>query len=462
MKTSPLLHIVRLAKRLNNAAAKEAKPTFSLLEVITELKTFGEFAVKLSLFIGVILVFAYLIFSVNFYPAGLTLADTVFFLMAAMAFGFVYVVCMMGGFSLASLLWPRVQRRYKQAAAATAGLAPKRKQRILIVAAIVLLVAMIYFPAIPKLINNKFSHAFVGFVFAGVLLHELVTQLDKRRSAIARSSTGTPAPLSANAIKTIVLFALLLPALFSASFLKSVNEDFALIKIGLRATQVTLKLSEENYGIVASGAGGQYLAALGCSVSPASTDRLVHDVNLLWHGVGERSLVEIPNPNGEPIIVELKREGVFLIKKYAGLKERCLDLNGDLLFGVGSAELDESSDNEDLRQMVDVIKKLKAQIEEINVIGHSDPLPFANSPTSNDILATKRAQVIAEFIQKNAGLAAAQVKPTGHGAREPKTLCKDWPVKASLGECLAANRRVEVRIKFKSTSSPVTSPKTEA
>lgn len=254
----------------------------------------------------------------------------------------------------------------------------------------------------------------------------------------------------------LAIVGLLMPVMFAPDFMRGLNENVVMPRMGVRQMKVTLKLSEENYEIVASAANGQNLAALSCSTSASGQpERLVHGVNLLWHGFGERSLVELPSddPHITAPIVELKREGVFVLRNYRGAIERCLELRGDVLFELGSSDL--SNDRTELDDMLTILDTHKSKIKRIRVIGHADAVVHPAGTRRNNQLAVERATVVAQLIKKKIMTESVEVTPVGHGAREPKTLCKDWPVKATLSECLAQNRRVEVRIEFLETTAHV-------
>lgn len=171
-------------------------------------------------------------------------------------------------------------------------------------------------------------------------------------------------------------------------------------------------------------------------------------MNLLWNGIGERSLVEIPINGVQGVVVDLKRDGINIFQNYQGVRERYLDLDGDVFFESGSAKLADDVDSDDLQDITAVINSHKSEIEKIYVVGHADATSFMHSDKKNNDLAVERAKSISSYIQKKTNIDGEKIKPDGHGAREPKTLCKDWPVKATLSQCLATNRRVEIRIKF--------------
>lgn len=439
MKPSPILHTVRLARRLNAAAdAADKAKNSSFIDVVNDLKFLFEVSYKLILLAGILPTVAYLIVSIQFYPTGLTIGDSFFFLMVGLAFGLVYLFCLLYFAVLALVL-------------ETVFTAPASVEKwfFRLLAGIVFLAIMIaLFLFRETEAAMAIAGALLGFGVSGffvvILKRRLIAPINVRRTSTL------PFVLSAAAQKGLdlglwgtVLFA---PVLISSLFLQRMNENMTMTNVGMRAKNVTLKLSEENYNILTSAANGQYLAALGCNISSGTPERVVHGVNLLWHGIGERSLVEIPSGEGLPLKVELKRDGVFLFRNYGGVVTRCLEMSGDILFKSGSSQLAVDGGG-DLAEMLKVIHKNSASIAEIQVVGHADAFGYKGGAELNNELALARAATVQDQIIESACF--KNVTAEGHGAREPKTLCKDWPVKETLSECLAVNRRVEVRMKFK-------------
>jgi OOP family OmpA-OmpF porin len=431
MNNAPLIHLERLARRLNSGSSEEKEPTF--MAMLGDFKTATDTGYKCLLSVGALAVLAYLLVSVQFYPSGLTIGDAFFFLMVAFAFGFAYAVFILAGFlvaQLGNLFWQQRNKGLVRIALAVTGV-------IVILYAIGNGVSAMLSSGNGDKLHVIFATA-AGFTFSGFCLMLLIESLDK------------PAPPRSRKWYRLVLLTALLvsPLVLSSGFIQLINENVVMPKVGLRLTNVTLKLSEENYDILASVAAGQNIAVLGCKTSPAGhPERLVHGVNLLWHGLGERSLVELPSGKAPNLIVELKRDGVFALRNYSGPIERCLELSSDLLFEAGSSVL--TSDDDDLEAMLKVITANKSTIDKILVIGHADALGYAGNAKENSRLALARAETVKKSIDAASVVPEKSVKAEGHGAREPKTLCKDWPVKATLSECLAVNRRVEVRIQFK-------------
>ena len=443
MRTSPMLQIVRLARRLNAAAdAPEKEKNWSLINLINDLKALGEGGYKFILLAGILPTVAYLIASIEFFPAGVTLGDGFFFLMVGFAFGLTYILLWIMGVGVALMLEPVFT--------GSAGIG-KWLARVAVGAVLIAVLVILFLHDTSA--GRVGGIGVMGFGASGFLVVMLKRGL-MASPAVSPPASSPPVSQAGKASKEakkwilVILWsnALFAPVIVASPFLKKINEDVVMRNVGLRSKDVTLKLSEENYNILSSATNGQYLAALGCNTWAGNPDRVVHGVNLLWHGIGERTLVEIPSVKGKNLVVELKRDGVFFFRDYQGVVKRCLEMNGDILFNAGSAELAKDGGG-DLAEMIQVIHKNKLKIDEIQVVGHADAFGYKGGAKLNNELALARAATIRDQIIETA--CVRNVTAEGHGAREPKTLCKDWPVKATLSECLAANRRVEVRMKFK-------------
>jgi len=427
MKRTPIPYVTRLTGRPKVPAEAAEKSSFT-----ATLTRIGEFAYKLLLVMGIASTVAYLLYSIHYFPAGVTIGDSLFFLLVAAAFGLGYLVFLGAGFLLAyglASLWGAWNGLGERLVWLLAGVA-----------------ALLFLLCASDPLAADMMRGIAGFTAAGWALYTLILRLDQPR----RRHQGA-------IIYYWFLWGVLFlgPLIMAPGFLARMNENYVMRSAGLRAVDVTLKLSEENYDIVSRAASGQHLALLGCNGTAGTPERLVHGVNLLWHGMGERSLVEIPDHQGRRLIVELKREGVFVFRDYAGDVERCLELDGDVFFKTGAAVL-AATDSRDFKEMMKVIRENQAFVEEIRVIGHADAKGYPGGAELNNTLALQRAQAIEAQIRAGLSAGTASQPPLaipviysqGHGAREPKTLCKDWPVKATLAECLAINRRVEVRMKF--------------
>ncbi len=129
-----------------------------------------------------------------------------------------------------------------------------------------------------------------------------------------------------------------------------------------------------------------------------------------------------------------------------------MELAENIYFPKGAASPYPQSRPE-LKGMTLDIRESIADIDEVRVIGHADPIPFKGKPESNNALALQRACQVAAYLKQNAYGDKYRIAVESRGAREPKTLCKDWPVKESIGECFAINRRVDIRVKYKEAAA---------
>lgn len=117
-------------------------------------------------------------------------------------------------------------------------------------------------------------------------------------------------------------------------------------------------------------------------------------------------------------------------------------LSGDALFAFGKASVENLSDAG--RAELDALAArvlATPEIEAIRVIGHSDRI---GKDATNIELSRKRAAAVRDHLVA-AGVAAEKVTAVGRGSVEPVAECGDERGEALI-ECLAPNRRVEVRV----------------
>ena len=249
-------------------------------------------------------------------------------------------------------------------------------------------------------------------------------------------------------------FPLMAPIILGHSFFIQCLIPSTMEMLGIRKMNATIVLSEENFRLLDSGMRAQNMIGIGCPLASDPSQRIVYGANIIWTGIGERSLIEIPASldRDRALSLPLKRDGVHEFQNYSGPKERCMELAEDIYFPNGSTSPNPLSKPE-LRNMIADIKETIGDIDEVRVIGHADPVPFKGNPEKNATLAMKRACAVASYLKTNADGNRYRIAVESRGAREPKTLCKDWPIKESIDECFASNRRVDIRIKFKESAA---------
>ncbi|WP_058835151.1 OmpA family protein [Luteimonas abyssi] len=118
-------------------------------------------------------------------------------------------------------------------------------------------------------------------------------------------------------------------------------------------------------------------------------------------------------------------------------------LSADGLFAFGRASIDDFSPA-GRQALDDLATRLSArQLEIVHVIGHSDRI---GNDRANLRLSEQRADAVREYLIER-GVPADAITAVGRGSVEPVVEC-DSLRGAALQDCLAPNRRVEVRVQF--------------
>jgi outer membrane protein OmpA-like peptidoglycan-associated protein len=119
-------------------------------------------------------------------------------------------------------------------------------------------------------------------------------------------------------------------------------------------------------------------------------------------------------------------------------------VSADGLFAFGRAQIDESSQGAaELEALVSRLAASTVPVKAIHVIGHSDRI---GNDRANLALSTRRAEAVREYLLQR-GVQAEMVTAVGRGSVEPVVECEGERGQA-LVDCLAPNRRVEVRISY--------------
>ncbi|PJG57658.1 OmpA family protein [Aeromonas cavernicola] len=133
------------------------------------------------------------------------------------------------------------------------------------------------------------------------------------------------------------------------------------------------------------------------------------------------------------------------------VEERTFNLSSDVLFAFGEADLKPEG--------MTALTSLYQQISEIQpkegsavVMGYTDRI---GSEASNQQLSEARAKAVANFLMEQ-GLPAGSITIEGHGSSEPVSgeECDAMQERAQLINCLAADRRVEVKVTGSHAVSP--------
>lgn len=119
-------------------------------------------------------------------------------------------------------------------------------------------------------------------------------------------------------------------------------------------------------------------------------------------------------------------------------------LSADGLFAFGKASIDDFSPAG--RAALDDLASRLTQgrpLEIVHVIGHSDRI---GNDRANLRLSTRRAEAVREYLIDR-GVPEDRITAVGRGSVEPVVECEGDRGQALI-DCLAPNRRVEVRVEF--------------
>ena len=388
-------------------------------------KTHAAIALQITSTIGVIVVFTYWAFIINFFPAGITLSESLLFIFAALMFGLFYS------------LW------YLIAVGALHGLFHWRSKKI-------------------KFDWGMFS---LGLMAAGLLA---VTALASGSVKILAPLMGAlillmiswywePLPLYTPVAKVkkrerdkvlISLTAILLPMILVPDLTAKIISS-SMHRLGFRQMDVSVSLDATNQKIVKDVVNEFELKLHSCG-NGNNSGQLLHHVNVLWHGLGERTLIEMPfltENSGSPYQIELNRSGVNIVRRpgdKAGIP-LCFILGDNLLFDSNASTLPP----EGIAAIAAFTAKVdtylgdaKRQITAISVTGHTDRNPVQATNDSNKELSRRRAESVGEQLKTWGPNVPLSIKAAG--SRTSVSSCaRDLP-KPELRECLAMDRRVEI------------------
>ncbi|QHF51767.1 hypothetical protein [Pseudomonas sp. S49] len=406
-------------------------------ELIENLAKAGSFSVKLIIALGIFITWGYCAFLINFFPTGLNLADSLVFIFIALGFGFLYSYWLGASFLAFNFAYSAIKEKngFEKIFAA--------------------IFSFIFFAAL-GLVAYLLADwtALAASAASGFMLHISInlwkSDLPGEDAATKRKRTWQ---------RVLVFFlAFIIPAALVPPLLgKFIDGTFGFI--GVQQKNVSLVLSEDNQKIVSDVAKELNLSVYGCTKDGNQTN-IVHHFNVLWHGLGERSLVQLLTYNNESqkwdkkvAKIELDRSGVKVLtqENKNDSFNTCVTLNTDTLFDIyvdkisddGKARLGEFATDTRNKLETDHLRILSATIT-----GHTDRLPVLKENDSNVALSLRRANSVYMEIKdlfnadKN-----VHVKMLGQGSLQPKSECPRNISIPEQKECLAVDRRVEIELK---------------
>lgn len=459
---------------------------------------------KVAAAAGAVVTFLYL-FSIDFFPQGLTPGEVTFFVFVALAFGFLYLVFLLyGAFSAvwivqainysirlarfrrcshpAASLWPSLRARIIRLKGRsncwqrTIGLIRTRTRRVRRWATRCTLQD---FQPLPKALREPMLIVGSVFVFLVMALSALVLGFTPLYELLIAFLVGGfialgLLPKDSNgkqgqstwlrwALATILPLLIVVVLAKPAPLLHIVFQG-----LGIRVMQTTVEIPDSESAAFERISELVEHPVIDCRKMPDGR-LLVHGADVLWSGIGnqvliaftvrpkkDRELFEQEKGPKKQATIRLAADQVHILKTTPTI-DPCFDLPTDMLFESGSFKLT-SDAQRGLDQLVAAIKPLGTP-SELLVRGHSDPRPISNelgrSIGDNQRLSERRAETVAESLRAKFSLTSENVHSEGVGSRDPKVKC---PIAEKLTryeseQCNRPNRRVEIRIKLSHNSA---------
>ncbi|TFY97027.1 hypothetical protein [Ramlibacter humi] len=251
---------------------------------------------------GGVLTAGYCTLAIGFFPSGLTAGDLLLLLGVTLAFGTVHLAVCLAGYgavvhSIGLLLrLPAFGARNLRDAPE-----PPVAQRTPAVFDAVLLLACAVLLAVAAQAFGNARLAGAGLL-TGALLH-----LTRSAWSARRQLERAPEVLAICAIVTAVLP----PLLFWPSF--KCEAEAVMRRISLRSENVVIRVAQDSREVLEAAAAAAGVALAECSGDGEGASVFVDSV--LWHGIGERTWVEMRPEAAVPVRAELRREDVFVVSR---------------------------------------------------------------------------------------------------------------------------------------------------
>jgi outer membrane protein OmpA-like peptidoglycan-associated protein len=466
----------------------------------TQLESLRKNAAAFSFGYGLVIVFCYCFFDLNFFPSGLSTGDVLFFLFAAFGLGLMSLFCTVLGMSafLPATLFngylpsPKKSDNYSKFGHATWYLSPffsisvgwvfKFNLDYRIPAGITFLLLYIFFSTILRSLAKKYSRkidwveffafsAIYLFFFPYLCYIIISVDVDKLRILTIITIAGIAGAVGLSMIsgggitsslsvatqeekrKKFIIATIIFTVTLSPGFILPELRLALFQKLGVRTENASIIVDKPNLALLQSAADA---ANINLNICHGDQDQAtIAPINVLWHASGTRSLVQFPDK--KKLNIELSTSGLKLIR---GDYERCIDINEKVLFKSGKSTLLESENKVQIElnnAITPFLLELKPEwkIKSARVIGHADPMPIPND--GNNSLAKDRAEIAKSLLLKNLEFTTSSNQvPTviaiSVGSRQPIKNCDTKETKEYQRSCNEINRRVEIRFRLERRS----------
>jgi OOP family OmpA-OmpF porin len=419
-----------------------------LAATLADYQSIGKFTIGLAIAVGVIVTFCYCAFEAQFLPAGLSLGDSLLFLFVAMGFGLSYLLWVaLGCVVVVGLSAWRLGRL---------GFGVVDKSALFIGA---LLVGVPWVVIAFGLSDGwRTAVEIVAPLLSGICYLCALLIGSKQTKEAHLPDGGPPAPQKLRQLKIVYFgIALILPLIFGTQVSLRLMSN-AMSTLGIRTERASLIVDDANYRAIQSVADLIDLPVLACRASDGGA-HFVHGVRVWWHGIGERSYVELlrGSPDDKTVAgprVELTRAGTRVVAWQAGQApiETCQTLGSDLLFDRYLHDLSPAGIQEIAALQVRLTGRLAGaglKIVGATITGYTDRQPVTAKNDNNQRLSKRRADSVRCALRALLlHVPESAIEVIGMGSRESLTHCDESFAGDRLDDCLSPDRRVEIKLRL--------------
>ncbi|WP_322089429.1 OmpA family protein [Burkholderia sp. BCC1999] len=403
---------------------------------------------KLVPIFGVVILFGYCT-SINFYPSGLTIGDTIFFVFAIIAFGTIYgfiiaaaIYCSANIYGLISRILSKASRSafFKALCERSWG---KVAEKIVTIFCLVVpfLAGSLILWLICELINKSDSTwgilSVLGLLAIGLCIWVI---MGVRRDLFKKN------PI----VATLIVMVLIFMPLIMVRGLGKAAINTAMQMVGVRIERALIDIPLSEYARVKATASRAAMRVPPCR--KFARDRCMLRADVLFQGVGQQAQIRLPvggaQKDGNDVLLEAE---IFVTLQQKDIQFSAInpftygaDINSDTTFDFDSAKLSDVGRS----RLNEIAKDVESyRILSLEVTGHTDRL---GSDKHNLELSQLRAQSVADYlVSRFDNVSPNVVHARGVGASDPRLDQGNCPGKSAspaLQRCLTEDRFVEVDI----------------
>lgn len=311
-------------------------------------------------------------------------------------------------------------------------------------------VPFLIFALIAGMMGVLFSSGWAAFVFVvGLLLggFSIVLGLDM----LSTRAAETVLELENNRRKrkiasTLILVGILFP--YIASGFNATILNFVMKNLGVYTEHATLIVTKSELAKLQTIADAKGIPLYSCRIDDENT--AVSDVKIWWHGIGERSYVELNSYTSSKGQDASQRNGVRVELDSAGVRKSesetstsCIELRRGIYFDSNQSNLTDEQWKLAKPIVTEFFKEKKAS-DSIVLVGYADPRPRMTD--SNFKLAHDRACNVYKFLNASKDTSTQKVLIDIRGDMEAGSTCSSKDGLLRERACEERNRRVEVRL----------------